>query len=170
VSDLPIPSEAQIFQELEVSLVSNTPAEKVASIVEKTVVTYVQAVIVAMLMAGTFDLSRWQAFAVAAFPAALSAFGASLPEVPSALPFYLDVLLRTVRTFVVSLIGLAVAMPVFSLDVAAWKPLAASAGISALAVLKGALAGRFGNRDSAALLPAGLDGSIFALDEIPAAV
>lgn len=128
-----------------------------ASLVEKVVATFLQAFIVAFLAAGSMDLSTAEAAAFAAIPATASALVAALPVVPQDLPFWLDLVWRTVRTFAVGFLGYVAAVPVFTLDPSLLEAAAVAGGMAALAVAKGLLASKIGQPSSAALLPARYD-------------
>lgn len=130
-----------------------------ATLAEKVVTTYLQAVIAVLTVGSRIDTSAAQAAAIAAIPAALTvvANAASTAQIPQGLPFYVDLILRTARTYVVSFLGFAIAVPVFALDYSIAVAASAAALPAALAVLKAALASRIGALNSAALLPARLD-------------
>lgn len=127
------------------------------NLAEKVLATWVQVFVTGLLAATALDISTAQAAAIAAIPAALTVVANGLPVVPVGLPFYVDLVLRTVRTYVVAFLGFLVAVPVFSLDYSIGLAAAAAAGPAALAVLKAGLASKVGNADSAALLPTNLD-------------
>lgn len=126
-------------------------------LVEKAIATYAQALIAILLLGSTTGTSTAQAAAIAALPTALTVVANGLAQINPQMPFYVDVLYRTVRTYVVSFLGFLLAMPTFHLDYSAAVAASASALPSALAVLKGVGAGLVGSSDSAALLPAALD-------------
>lgn len=129
----------------------------IALLVEKALWTYVQAFIATLLVGAAMDVSTAQAAAVAAIPAFLTVIANGLPAVPAGLPFYLDLLLRIIRTYAVSFLGYLVAVPTFTLDFSIAQA-AATAGIPAiLALLKGAAASRIGDHSTPATLPARLD-------------
>jgi hypothetical protein len=129
-----------------------------ASLFEKTVTTYLQVFVTGLLAANYLDISVLQAAAVAAVPASLTVIANGLPQ-PDNLPFAGDLAFRTIRTYVVSFVGLMIAVPVFSLSIDAAQAAALGAIPAALAVVKSGLASRVGNVDTAALLPFGLDPS-----------
>lgn len=129
-----------------------------ASIAEKAITTYVQAFLTILLAGDVLNTSSAQAAAIAAIPALLSALLAALPTVPVGLPFYVDLVLRAIRTYVVSFLGFAIAVPVFRLDYSILVAASAAALPAALAVIKGGIASKFG-AGTAALLPAKLDTS-----------
>lgn len=129
-----------------------------ASLAEKVALTYLQALASLLLLADQLGATTAQAAAIASIPAALTALVNGLPAVPVGLPWALDALLRTIRTYAVSFVGLLIAAPVFSLDLSLASAAAAGALPAALAVLKAAVASRIGNTATAALLPASLDG------------
>lgn len=129
----------------------------VLSLLEKVVMTYLQSFIALLLVGSSLDLSVATSASVAAIPAGLTVLANGIPAVPVGLNFYLDLVLRTVRTYAVTFLGLLLAMPVFHLDLGVGKAAAIGAIPAALAVLKGAVAGRLGAQGTAALLPAALD-------------
>jgi hypothetical protein len=134
-----------------------TWAAPFASLAEKAASTYVQALIVVILASDTWDIGLWTAAAVAAVPAGLTVIANGLPALPDGLPFAADALLRVVRTTVAAVLGVLIAMPVFTLDATTWEAVVAAAGTGALAGFKAILARRVGDPSSAAVLPARLD-------------
>lgn len=129
----------------------------VISLVEKVIATYVEAFVAALLLGSVIDVSTAQAAALAAIPAGLTVISSGMPLVPVGLPFYVDLGLRTIRTYAVSFIGFLVALPVFALDFGTLQAASAAAIPAALAVIKGALSTKIGNPTTAAALPARLD-------------
>lgn len=134
-----------------------TAAQVFAGIAEKAISTYVQAFASILLLGNVLDASTAQAAAIAAIPALLSALLAALPAVPADLPFYVNLLLRTIRTYVVSVTGFLIAVPVFRLDYSILVAASAAALPAALAVIKAGLASKVGSPETAALLPRSLD-------------
>lgn len=126
-------------------------------LLEKVIATYVQSFIGLLFLGDTLDVSTSQAAAISSIPAALTVLANGLPVIPVGLPFYVDLTLRTIRTYVVAFLGLLVALPTFELDYSIGLAAAGGALPAALAVLKGGLASKVGRTDSAALLPASLD-------------
>lgn len=129
----------------------------IATLIEKVLWTYVQAVLTLVLAGGALaagGLSR--SLAVAALPAALTVLANGLPAVPQGLPFYVDLFFRIVRTAAVSFIGFLVAQPVFDVNANVARAAGLSALMAALVVIKGAAARQFG-AESAATLPSDLD-------------
>lgn len=124
---------------------------------EKVISTYVQAFIALLIVGPTINISTAEAAGIAAIPAALTALANGLPVVPVGLPFYVDLVLRAVRTYVVSFVGFAVAVPVFKLDYSVLAAAAAAAIPSALAIIKAGLAQHVGSSATGALLPASMD-------------
>ncbi len=124
---------------------------------EKVLWTYVQAFIMVLVVGDVLNTSTLQAAAIAAIPAAITTAINALPAVPTGLPFYVDLTLRVIRTYVAAFLGLLVALPTFELSYSVGVAAAAGAIPAALAVLKGGLAAKVGNRSSAALLPAAVD-------------
>lgn len=128
-----------------------------ANLVEKVVLTFVEAFVAFLLMGGLLDVDAAQAAAMAGIAAALTAFANSLPVVPAGQPFYVDLLFRTIRTYLATFIGILVSVPVFSLDTGALQAAAIGALPAALTVVKGLVARKVGDPDTAALLPADSD-------------
>lgn len=128
------------------------------NLAERTGMTYLEAFITLLLAAGSLNWSIVQVAGVAAIPAGLTVVAVGVPQVGEGLPFAIDLVLRSVRTFVVTFLGFLIAMPVFSFDWTAWKAAAIAAVPAALAVAKGLLASTVGNK-TAALLPASLEAS-----------
>lgn len=128
-----------------------------AALAEKALSTYVQMFLALLAAGGTLNLSTGRAAAIAAIPAALTVVANGVPVVANNLPFLVDIGLRTVRTFVVTFLGFLVAEPVFRLDRSVLTAAQIAAITAAMAVVKGAVAGRTGRQGSAALLPASLD-------------
>lgn len=129
-------------------------------LIEKVVMTYIEGLISLLVISGSngaVNVSTAQAAAVAAIPAALTVIANGLPVVPIGLPFWIDAVLRTARTYVVSFIGLLVAMPVFNLDYSAFVCALSGALPATLAAGKALIATRFGESTSAALLPVKYD-------------
>lgn len=130
------------------------------ALLEKVISTYVQAFITFLLMSGSLALvnvSTAQAAAIAAIPAAVTVIANGLPVIPVGLPFYVDLILRTIRTFAAGFFGYLGALPMFTLEKSMLVAAIAGALPAALAVLKGGLASKVGRADSAALLPKSLD-------------
>ncbi len=125
--------------------------------VEKILSTYIQTFVTLLIPATELTSGTAEAAAVAAVPAALTALAALLPQVSAGLPFYVDLVFRTGRTYVVTVIGLLVAAPTFSLDPSLGKAALVGAIPAALAVVKAGLAKNIGQNGTAALLPARLD-------------
>lgn len=123
-------------------------------LIEKVTWTYIQALTV-LLLAGTAGFTT--TMAIAALPAALTVLANSLPQVSAGLPFTVDLVFRIVRTAAVSFLGFLLAAPTFSLDYSVLHAAALAAGMSVLAVVKGAAASRIGQLDTAALMPASLE-------------
>lgn len=133
------------------------PVAPLVVLFEKVASTYVQAFIALLVVHDVIGAGVAQTAAIAAVPAALTAFVNALPAVPLGMPFYVDLVLRVVRTYLASFVGLLVAMPVFHLNLTATVAAASAALPSALAVLKGGLAAKVGNTATAALVPAKFD-------------
>lgn len=130
---------------------------QIASLLEKTVTTYIEAFVALLAASTAIDVSVAQSAAIAAIPAALTVIANGVASTSLQLSFYGDLIFRTIRTYVVSFIGLLVAAPVFDFSVGAFQAAAIGAIPAALAVVKGILAGRVGNRNTPALLPGSFD-------------
>lgn len=133
------------------------PTAPLVVLLDKVLSTYVQAFITLLIIHDTIGADVVQSAAIAAIPAALTVVMNALPSVPLGLPFYVDLAYRVLRTYIATFLGLLVAMPVFRLDFTATVAVATAALPAALAVLKGALAARVGNGQTAALVPAKYD-------------
>jgi hypothetical protein len=141
---------------------------QIASLVEKTVTTYIEAFLALLAASSTINISMAQTAAVAAIPAALTVVANGVSSINVSLPFYTDILFRTIRTYVVSFLGIIVAAPVFDFSVGALQAAAIGAIPAALAVIKGILAGRIGNGETPAMLPASMDSDPFLFGFLPA--
>lgn len=132
---------------------------------EKALSTFVQVFLTVLLASNSLGADATQAALLAAMAAGGSALTGAIPVVPEGLPFATDVFFRCVRTFCVSFgaIFFATNMNYFDFSVNAAQAAALAAAPTALAVLKGALAKRFGAPESAALLSSRLDPASFAL-------
>lgn len=133
------------------------PAAPLIVLAEKVVSTYVQAFLSLLIVHDTIGADLAQTAAIAAVPTALTAFINALPAVPVGLPFWIDLVLRVVRTYLATFVGLLLAMPVLHLNFTILVATLTSALPAALAVLKGGIAAKVGNTATAALLPAKLD-------------
>jgi hypothetical protein len=131
---------------------------QIAALLEKTVTTYIEAFVALLAASSTIDISVAQSAAIAAIPAALTVVANGVSSTSLNLSFYGDLVFRTIRTYVVSFLGLLVAAPVFDFSVGALQAAAIGAIPAALAVVKGILAGRVGNKNTPAFLPLNLDG------------
>lgn len=131
------------------------------SLLEKVVATYLEAFVSLLLVGTAIDVSTAEAAAIAAIPAALTVVANGLPVVPIGLPFWTDLALRIVRTYVAGFVGFLVAVPVFELEIGILTAAAVGALPAVLAVAKGALSSRIGAETPAAL-PAGRDLSALA--------
>lgn len=127
------------------------------SLAEKALMTYLEALVTFLVAADNLGADKWTMAAVAAIPAALTIIANGLPVIPVGLPFLADALLRVVRTYVVTFIGVLVAAPVFVLSVDAAQAASIAGVTAALAVIKTLLASQVGRSNSAALLPKSLD-------------
>jgi len=129
----------------------------IVSLLEKVIATFVQAFVAGLIVGPAIDISTAQAAALAAIPAGLTVVANGLPLVPVGLPFYVDLLLRTIRTFASSFLGFLIALPVFSLDYGVLQAAVAASIPAVLTVVKSGLASKVGDHETAALLPARLD-------------
>lgn len=110
---------------------------------ERALSTFVQALLVFLpiVAAGGWEEPGWKAVAAALLPALGSVILAALSiPFPAPSSWLLDVILRTVRTFLVTAASLFAAdgFDLFSGD--AWKGVAISSAVAALAVVKGLIA------------------------------
>jgi hypothetical protein len=126
-------------------------------LIDKVISTYVQAFVGLLLIGDAIDVSTAQAAAIAAIPAALTVVANGMPITIVGLPFWIDLVYRVARTYVVGFVGLIVAVPVFRLDYAILQAAAYGAIPAALAVIKGALASRVGEKGTPAMVPARYD-------------
>jgi hypothetical protein len=120
---------------------------------EKAATTYVEALIAVIAASSALGVSVLQSAAIAAIPAALTVIANGIPQPPAHLPFYTDMAFRAIRTYVVSFVGILVAMPMFDFSMSVLQTAALGALPAAFAVIKGVLAGRIGNKETSALLP-----------------
>lgn len=126
---------------------------QIIGLLEKAVTTYVEAFLALLAASTVLDISVAQSAAIAAIPSAFTVIANGIPQAPVGMSFYGDLVFRTVRTYVVSFVGLLVAAPIFEFSVGALQSAAIGAIPATLAVVKGILAGRVGNRETPALLP-----------------
>jgi len=126
---------------------------QIFGLLEKAVTTYVEAFLALLAASSVLDISVAQSAAIAAIPSAFTVIANGIPQPPVGMSFYSDLIFRIVRTYVVSFVGLLVAAPIFEFSVGALQSAAIGAIPAALAVVKGILAGRVGNRETPALLP-----------------
>lgn len=122
-------------------------------LLERSATTYLEALLGFLLVANVLDVDALTVAAIAALPALFSALKAgalAYLKIRPARSFAVDLLERTVATYVVSFLGLASTNPG---DVATYRLAFAAAAPAALAVLKAGLASRVGNPDSASLAP-----------------
>lgn len=130
---------------------------------EKAATTYIEALIAVVAASSTLGVSVLQSAAIAAIPAALTVIANGIPQPPVNLPFYTDMAFRTIRTYVVSFVGILVAMPMFDFSISILQTAALGALPAAFAVIKGIVAGRMGNKETSALLPLRYDQQMPAL-------
>lgn len=116
---------------------------------ERAITTLVQSLIVFLpaLLAGNHDSSLIKAIAAASLPALfnliLNAILSIKPELLIIKNFYLDVLVRTLKTFLVAVLGAASGVGFDLFDASKWKVILLAAIVAAAAVLKGIIADRF---------------------------
>lgn len=140
-----------------------SPLAPLAVLLEKVFSTYVQVFVSLLIVGSVINVSTVQSAAMAGIPTALTLIANGLPAVPVGLPFYVDLLLRVVRTYVVSFVGLVVAQPAFHLNRSIAQAALVGALPAALSALKGGIASKVGRADSAALLPVALDVPVSAV-------
>lgn len=119
---------------------------------ERAATTYVEALLGFVLLASVLDVSALKAAAIAALPALFSVVKAAVYEFLKVRPrrsFAMDLLERTVGTYVVTFLGLVAVNPG---EVATYRLAVVAALPAALAVVKGALAGRVGSPTNASLV------------------
>lgn len=132
------------------------------ALVEKTLATYVQALIVALLGSKFFDqvdLGMAKALAIAAIPAALTVLvnATSSAAIPTSLPPLVQAVLRIVRTGGVAFLGYLIAIPTFGLERSILQAALAAASVALLAAVKAELGQFIGNPQTVAWLPEHLD-------------
>lgn len=135
------------------------PAAIILDLLDRILRTYLQALVALLIPATALDVRFVTACAVAAVPAALTVVmnAASALAIPLGLPFYVDLLLRAVKTYVAAWLGFMIALPVFRLDYDSAGAAAAAAIPAVLSVIMAAIATRVGQRGTTRLLPASLD-------------
>lgn len=131
-------------------------------LVEKTIATYLQALVVALLGSSFFDqvdLSVARALAIAAIPAALTVLvnATSAATIPTSLPPLVQAVLRILRTAGVAFLGYLIAIPTFGLERSILHAALAAAGVALLAAVKAELGQFIGNPQTVAWLPEHLD-------------
>lgn len=129
----------------------------VLALLEKAALTFLQVFVTALLAGGSIDVSTAQAAIIGGIAAAITVIANGIPAITPTLPFWLDLLLRTVRTYVAAFVAFLLALPVLDLSYSTLAAASAAALPAVLAVVKGAVASRIGEPDSAALLPAKYD-------------
>lgn len=138
-------------------------ASPVVKYLEKIVMTYLEALVIALLGSQFFEAADFgilTALAIASIPAAITAVANSMvgARAPESWPPFLLILIRVAQTGVATFAGYLLAIPAFSLDPSIGRAALAAAGTAVLAALKAELASRFvGRRGSPALVPARLD-------------
>jgi hypothetical protein len=122
-------------------------SRRIPLVVEKTAFTFIQAFLAALLIDwnDSIDISKVNAAILASIPAALTAFGAYLPNVPEHWTYGVALVGNIVRTFVVTFVGYLLALDVFSLDRSVLTAAMFAAAASALAALKGVVAAKVGD-------------------------
>lgn len=126
---------------------------QIIGLFEKAVTTYIEAFLALLAASSVLDISVAQSAAIAAIPSAFTVIANGIPQPSAGMSFYSDLIFRTVRTYVVSFVGLLVAAPIFEFSVGALQSAAIGAIPATLAVVKGIVASRIGNRETPALLP-----------------
>lgn len=128
----------------------------VLALLEKAGLTFLQVFVTALLAGGSIDVSTAQAAIIGGIAAAVTVIANGIPATVQ-LSFWLDLVLRTVRTYVAAFVAYLLALPVLDLSYSTLAAASAAALPAVLAVVKGAVASRIGEPDSAALLPAKYD-------------
>jgi len=132
--------------------------QKLTVLGEKTLWTFVEVFLTALLAADQLGADTAQAAGIAAAAAGLTVIANGLPQIElvSGNPL-VDSVGRIIRTGAASFLGFLVAAPVLDLSPTALQA-AFVATIPALAsALKGAIASRLGNKQTAAALPVSWD-------------
>lgn len=150
---------------------STTRTKPIAALIaEKVIWQFLMAFAVAMLGVTTMDWSTAQAAAVAGVAAvitlALNSVNAAV--IPAGMSFYLDLLLRVLRSAASAFLAFLAAVPMLDLaDGDMWRGAVGAAGVAILTVVKGGAAHVVGNPMTAAVLPGDLDPSLNAHGEAP---
>ena len=126
------------------------------SLLEKAGLTFLQVFVMTLSVGGSLDVSTAQAAIIGGIGAAVTVIANGIPAVVP-LSFWLDLVLRTVRTYVAAFVAYLLALPILDLSYSTLAAASAAALPAVLAVVKGAVASRIGEHDSAALLPAKYD-------------
>lgn len=117
---------------------------------ERALTTFGQSLLVFLptLLAGHPDTDFWKTVAIAVIPAVLGVVLNGLltlkPELLMIKSYYLDMFVRTLKTFLVSVIGTVLAAgPLDLFDASKWKVIILAGLVAAATVVKGALAQKF---------------------------
>lgn len=127
------------------------------SLLEKAALTFLQVFVMTLSVGGALDVSTAQAAIIAGIGAAVTVIANGIPATVPDLPFWLDLALRTIRTYVAAFVAYLLALPALDLSYSTLAAASAAALPAVLAVVKGAVASRLGEPGSAALLPARYD-------------
>jgi hypothetical protein len=142
-------------------VVPASPFAPIANALERTFWTYVQALIGLLIVRaatdGIFDISTVRLASIAAIPAAASFLSSALPTTLVIRNVWIDLIYRVARTYAVTFLGFLVAIVPFHLSYSVLAAAGAAAAPAALAVIKGFIASRFGDPNTAATLPARLE-------------
>lgn len=131
--------------------------KQLATLAEKVVWTYVQALIALLLVGGGLSADGLTTdLAIAALPAALTVVANGIPMVPAGLPFAVDLVFRVLRSAAATFLGFLLAVPTFNLDVSTLRAAGTAALVAVLVVVKGAAASKIGDPATPATLPASL--------------
>ncbi len=122
------------------------------SLLEKVALTFLQVFVTALMLGDSIDVSTAQAAIIGGVGAAVTVLANGIPAVVQ-LPFWLDLALRTIRTYVAAFVAFLLALPILDLSYSTLAAASAAALPAVLAVVKGAVASKIGEPDSAALLP-----------------
>lgn len=139
-----------------------TIARGLADLVEKAVMTYLQALIAALVGSTFFESLDWslaQAAAIATIPAGITVIANAVNGAvePSDWPYAVRAAMRIIRTGAAAFLGYLIAVPMFSLERSMWVAAGAAGSTALLAAVKAELARFVGSNASPALLPARLD-------------
>lgn len=136
---------------------TTSPWAWVVTLAEKAGTTFLEVFLASWLAADALGASTAEAAALAGLAAAATVIANGLPVVPAGLPFVVDLVLATARTFAAAFLAYVGGAPILSLDYDLAVAAATAAIPAALAVAKGLLSSRLGSAASTRLLPDRLD-------------